>query len=102
MEAARPNRLSMVPEALNYFGIAFGVVVGTVSLGDVGRRARRRLKGWRCTRRQDGGHGSDEEAGGGDGGGGGRVLNVIMDFGQVVDEWGLKVRTQLSEQWREA
>jgi hypothetical protein len=30
----------MVPQALNYFDLVFGVVIGVVSLGDIGRKIR--------------------------------------------------------------
>ncbi|KAJ6079726.1 hypothetical protein N7467_009479 [Penicillium canescens] len=94
MEATRPNRLrQQVPEALNYFGVVFGVVVGAVGLGDVGRRARRKFRRWRRERGQDGGDGGD---GGDVEAGGGGIELAEMDLGLGAIEWGVALRGRLN------
>lgn len=60
----------MVPEALNYFGIVFGVAVGSLTVVGAGKKKWRKLKEWKRRRRGPGGEAGRGEVGAGHGGGG--------------------------------
>lgn len=71
----------MVPEALNYFGIVFGVAVGSLTVVGAGKKKWRKLKEWKRRRR---GNRSVEEGGQEERQGGERLE---LDMGEEVDEW---------------
>ena len=82
----------MVPEALNYFGIFFGVAVGSLTVVGAGKKKWRKLKDWRKRRRRRGGNRSVEEGGQEERQGGERLE---LDMGEEADEWALGLDERL-------
>ncbi|KAJ5508402.1 hypothetical protein N7527_010545 [Penicillium freii] len=72
----------MPPEAVNWIAAIVGTVVGTISLGIW-------LKRIFTKRRQRRAEARDEEAGTNG------IQLTEMEFGEEVDEWGLRVRRQM-------